>query len=71
MKTFIVRIALCGFSSSWRVTYVAAATAERAIDLAEQRELSEGYAPIACLAEGANDPHDCASKGVWPFAVAS
>lgn len=71
MKTYILRIAVQGMASSWRLTYVTAPSAERAIELAEQREIRDGYTPLAFLAENRHDAHDVASKGVWPFAVAS
>lgn len=69
MPTYVVRIAIEGMYSSWRVTKVSAATAERAVIVAEHRERQEGYNPLALRAENAKDAHDVASKGVWPFAV--
>lgn len=67
MSEYIARIAIRGATSSWRHTRVSAATAARALVVAEKREIDEGYEPVALMVENIADAHDVASKGVWPW----
>jgi hypothetical protein len=69
MAMYTVRIAIHGMTGSWLHTKVGAASAARAIEVAEARETAGGYTVLALRAENERDAHDVAAKGKWPFKV--
>src|SRR2546421_11051263 len=69
MALYEVKVAEKGLSSSWLVRRAECGSAERAIDIIAEREVADGYEPIAFIAENLRDAHDIATRGRWPFLV--